>query len=128
MSNLVVFLVAFPLAVGALLLAIRNGKLRNIVVAAAGIVVAAASIVTAATFGNGDAIFFGLPNGITLGQSLLAAEIAIAALIVVISIANRRILAPAMVLAQVAIAVYLEISGKMPKSTRRGSSGSIASR
>ena len=115
MSNLIVFLVVFPLAVGALLLAIRNGKLRNIVVVAAGVVVAAASVATAATFGNGDAIFFGLPNGISLGQSLLIAEIAIALFIVVISIAHRRILAPAMVVAQVSIAVYLELSGKMPE-------------
>src|SRR5664280_1366305 len=102
MSSLIVFLIAFPLGVGALLLAIRNGKLRNIVVVAAGLVVAAASVLTAATFGNGNAIFFGLPNGISLGQSLLIAEIAIAVFVVVISIQHRRALAPVLVLAPVA--------------------------
>ena len=115
MSSLIVFLVVFPLAVGALLLAIRNGKLRNVIVVIAGVVPAAASVATAVTFGNGNAIFFGLPSGWSLGQSLLAAEIAIAAFVVVISIQHRRILAPVLVLAQVAISVYLELSGKMPE-------------
>jgi len=115
MSSLIVFLVAFPLAVGGLLLAVRNGKLRNVIVVMAGTVVAGASVVTAVTFGNGNAVFFGLPNGLSLGQWLLMAEIAIAAFVLVISIQHRRILAPVLVLAQVAIAVYLELSGKMPE-------------
>ena len=68
MSSLIVFLVAFPLAVGGLLLAVRNGKLRNVIVVLAGTVVAGASVVTAVTFGNGNAVFFGLPNGLSLGQ------------------------------------------------------------
>jgi ech hydrogenase subunit A len=115
MSSLIVFLVAFPLAVGGLLLGVRNGKLRNVIVVLAGMVVAAASVVTAVTFGNGNAIFFGLPNGLSFGQWLLAAEVAIAAFVVAISIQHRRILAPVLVLAQVAITVYLELSGKMPE-------------
>jgi len=83
MSSLIVFLVAFPLAVGGLLLAVRNGKLRNVIVVLAGTVVAGASVVTAVTFGNGNAVFFGLPNGLSLGQWLLVAEIAIAAFVLV---------------------------------------------
>jgi len=115
MSSLIVFLVVFPLVVGGLLLGVRNGKLRNVIVVLAGLVVAGASVVTAVTFGNGNAIFFGLPNGLTLGQGLLAAEIAIGLFVVVVSIQHRRILAPILVLSQVAISVYLELSGKMPE-------------
>jgi ech hydrogenase subunit A len=115
MDSLIVFLMAFPIVVGGLLLAVRNGKVRNIIVVLAGLVIAAASVVTAVTFGNGNAIFFGLPNGLSLGQGLLAAEIAIAVFVVAISIQHRRILAPILVLGQVAITVYLELSGKMPE-------------
>ncbi len=115
MSSLIVFLVAFPLVVGGLLLGIRNSKLRNVIVVLAGLVVAGASIVTAVTFGNGDAVFFGLPNGLTLGRSLLVLEIAIAVFVVAVSIQHRRILAPVLVLGQVAVSVYLELSGKMPE-------------
>ncbi len=115
MSPLVVFLVAFPLAVGSLLLAVRNGTVRNVIVVAAALTIAAASVATAVTFGNGNAIFFGLPNGLSLGQGLLAAEIAIAVFVVAISIQHRRVLAPVLVLGQVAISVYLELSGKMPE-------------
>ena len=115
MSSLIAFLVVFPLVVGGLLLGVRNGKLRNVIVVLAGLVVAGASVVTAVTFGNGNAIFFGLPNGLTLGQGLLAAEIAIGLFVVVVSIQHRRILAPILVLSQVAISVYLELSGKMPE-------------
>jgi ech hydrogenase subunit A len=115
MSSLIVFLVAFPLVVGAVLLGIRNGTLRNVIVVLAGVVVAAASIVTAATFGNGNALFFGLPNGLTLGQGLLVVEVLISAFVLVVSIQNRRILAPILVLGQLAISFYLEIAGKMPE-------------
>ena len=115
MSSLIVFLVVFPLVVGGLLLGVRNGKLRNVIVVLASLVVAGASVVTAVTFGNGNAIFFGLPNGLTLGQGLLAAEIAIGLFVMVVSIQHRRILAPILVLSQVAISVYLELSGKMPE-------------
>src|ERR1035437_10729962 len=102
MSSLIVFLVVFPLVVGGLLLGVRNGNLRNVIVVLAGLVVAGASIVTAVTFGNGSAVFFDLPNGLTLGRSLLVVEIAIAALVVVVGIQNRRILAPILVLGQLA--------------------------
>jgi ech hydrogenase subunit A len=115
MSSLIVFLVAFPLVVGAVLLGIRNGTLRNVIVVLAGLIVAGASIVTAATFGNGNALFFGLPNGLTLGQGLLVVETLIAAFVLIVSIQNRRVLAPILVLAQLAISFYLEIAGKMPE-------------
>jgi ech hydrogenase subunit A len=115
MSSLIVFLVAFPLVIGALLLGIRNGILRNVIVVLAGLIVAGASIVTAATFGNGNALFFGLPNGLTLGQGLLVVEVLMAAFVLFVSIQNRRVLAPILVLGQLAISFYLEIAGKMPE-------------
>src|SRR5450759_1374302 len=115
MGSLIVFLVAFPLLAGGLLLGVRNGNLRNVIVVLAGLVVAGASIATAVTFGNGNAVFFDLPNGLTLGRSLLVVEIAIAAFVVAVGIQHRRILAPTLVLGQLAIALYLELAGKMPE-------------
>ena len=115
MSSLIVFLVAFPLVVGAVLLGVRNGTLRNVIVVLAGLIVAGASIVTAVTFGNGNALFFGLPNRLTLGQGLLVVEVLIAAFVLFVSIQNRRVLAPILVLGQLAISFYLEIAGKMPE-------------
>jgi ech hydrogenase subunit A len=115
MSSLIVFLVAFPLVIGALLLGVHSGKLRNVIVVLAGLIVAGASIVTAATFGNGNALFFGLPNGLTLGQGLLVVEVLMAAFVLFVSIQNRRVLAPILVLGQLAISFYLELAGKMPE-------------
>ncbi len=117
MSPLIVFLVAFPLAVGGLLLAVRNGTVRNVIVVAAGLTIAAASVATAVTFGNGNAIFsrlpFDLPGGLTLGRGLLVAEVAIGLFVIAISIQHRRVLAPILVIGQLAISIYLEFSGKM---------------
>src|SRR5664280_1831074 len=115
MGSLVVFLVAFPLLAGGLLLGVRNGNLRNVIVVLAGLVVAGASIATAVTFGNGNAVFFDLPNGLTLGRSLLVVEIVIAAFVVAVGIHYRRILAPILVLGQLAISLYLELGGKTPE-------------
>jgi ech hydrogenase subunit A len=119
MSSLIFFLIAFSIAAGALLLAVKNGKLRNVIVVAVAVVVAAASIATAVNFGNGSSIFFGLPfdlpGWLTLGRVLLAAEVAIGVFVIAISIANRRVLAPLMVIGQLAISFYLELSGKLPE-------------
>jgi len=115
MGSLIVFLVAFPLLAGGLLLGVRNGNLRNVIVVLAGLVVAAASIATAVTFGNDNAVFFDLPIGLTLGRSLLVVEIVIAAFVVAVSIHYRRILAPILVLGQLAISLYLELAGKTPE-------------
>jgi len=115
MGSLVVFLVAFPTLTGGLLLGVRNGNARNAIVVLAGLVIVAASIVTAATYGNGAAVFFDLPGGLSLGQALLAVQIAIAAFVVVVGIRYRRVFAPVLVLGQLAISVYLEVSGKLPE-------------
>ena len=115
MSSLIAFLIAFPLVIGAVLLLVTRASVRNPIVLVSGAVIIVASIAAVATFGNGDGVFFGLPNGITPGYAILAAEIAITALIVVIGLMNRRVLAPVMALAQLGIALFLELTGRMPE-------------
>ena len=113
MSALVVFLVAFPLAVSGVLLAVTKGTLRNAIVVVACVVVAAASLVTVVAFGNGEAIFFGLPGGLTPGHAILVVEVAIAIFVVVVSLQNGRVVAPVMALAQLGIALYLDLGGHL---------------
>ena len=115
MSALIVFLVAFPLVVSGVLLAVTKGTLRNAIVVLACAVVAAASLVTVFAFGNGDAVFFGLPGGLTPGHAILVMEAAIAIFVVVVSLQNGRVLAPIMVLAQLGIALYLDLGGHLPE-------------
>jgi ech hydrogenase subunit A len=112
-SALVVFLVAFPLAVSGVLLAVTKGTLRNAIVVVACVVVAAASLVTVVAFGNGEAIFFGLPGGLTPGHAILVVEVAIAMFVVVVSLQNGRVVAPVMALAQLGIALYLDLGGHL---------------
>ena len=116
MTSLIAFLIAFPLVVGAILLVITRASIRNPIVLVAAAAIGVASIATVVTFGNGDAVFFGLPGGIVPGQALLAVEIAMTAFIVVISLVNRRILAPIMAVAQLGIALFLELTGRMPEA------------
>jgi ech hydrogenase subunit A len=66
-------------------------------------------------FGNGDAVFFGLPGGLTPGHAILVMEVAIALFVVVISLRNGRIMAPIMALAQLGIALYLDLGGHLPE-------------
>ena len=114
MSNLTVFLVAFPLVVSGVLLAITKGALRNAIVVLACLVVAAASLVTVFAFGNGDAVYFGLPGRLTPGHAILVMEAAIAIFVVVVSLQNGRIVAPIMALTQLGIALYLDLGGHLP--------------
>jgi ech hydrogenase subunit A len=114
MSSLVAFLIAFPLVVGAILLLVTRASIRNPIVLVASVAIMVASVATVVTFGNGDAVFFGLPGGVVPGQALFGVEIAMTAFIVVIGVANRRLLAPAMALIQLGIAAFLEVTGRMP--------------
>jgi ech hydrogenase subunit A len=114
MSPLIVFLVAFPLVVSGVLLVVTKGAVRNAIVVAACGVVAAAALVTVFTFGNGDAVFFGLPGGLTPGHAILVMEAMIAIFVVVVSLQNGRVLAPIMALAQLGIALYLDLGGHLP--------------
>src|SRR5664280_356274 len=127
MSELIVFLVAFPLLVSGVLLLVTKGTVRNAIVVVACGVVAAASLVTVFAFGNGDAVFFGLPGGLTPGHAILVMEVAIALFVVVISLRNGRIMAPIMALAQLGIALYLDLGVTSRNRTRSGSSGSTGS-
>jgi ech hydrogenase subunit A len=115
MSSLVAFLIAFPLVMGAVLLLVTRASIRNPLVLLGGAAIIVASIATVVTFGNGEGVYFGLPNGIEPGYALLAAEIAMTAFIVVIGLANRRFLAPGMALVQLGIALWLELTGRMPE-------------
>jgi ech hydrogenase subunit A len=115
MSALVAFLIAFPLVVGAVLLLVTRPAVRNPIVLVASAVIAVAAIATVIVFGNGNAVFFGLPGGVVPGYLLLAAEIAMTAFIVIVGLQHGRVLAPAMALAQLTIALFLEITGRMPE-------------
>jgi ech hydrogenase subunit A len=101
--------------VGAVLLGVTNAQARNVLVVVASAIIAGGSLGAAVMFGNGDAVFFGLPGGLTLGHATLIGEALIGATILVISIQNRRILAPTLVIAQLAIAAYLELGGHLPE-------------
>ena len=114
MTSLIAFLIGFPILVGAVLLLVTRASLRNPIVLVSSVAVAAASVATVVTFGNGDGVFFGLPGGIVPGQALIAVEIAMTAFIVVIGLMNRRVAAPIMAVAQLAIALFLEVTGRMP--------------
>jgi ech hydrogenase subunit A len=116
MTSLIAFLIAFPIVVGAILLVITRASIRNPIVLVSSAAIAAASVATVVTFGNGDGVFFGLPGGLVPGQALIAVEIAMTAFIVVIGVMNRRVIAPIMAVAQLAIALFLEITGRMPEA------------
>lgn len=115
MSELVVFLVTFPLVVGAILLAVKRSELRNALVVGSAVIIAGGAILAALVFGNGDALFFGLPGGLTPGPLVLVAEAAIAITIIVVSAQYGRILAPSLAVAQLVIAAWLVVSGQLPE-------------
>ena len=116
-SDLLCGLVAFASVVGAVLFFVTGARLRNFIVVTAGGAVAATSVAIVVVFGNGDALFFGLPNGGTAGLTpvLLTAEAGMTAFVVFIGIRKRRIAAPLMALTQFGIALYLELSGRLPE-------------
>ncbi len=119
--SLAAALIALPAVIGAILILVTRAALRNAIIVIGAVFVAVAAIATVLAFGNGNGIFFGLPDGLGLGQGpalgqlLLGAEIAMTAVVVVISILHRRVLAPIMALAQLGISLYLELSGRMPE-------------
>jgi ech hydrogenase subunit A len=113
-SSLIAFLIAFPLAISAILLFIRRATLRNVIVVASCVAVGAASVAAALTFGNGNAVFFGLPGNFVPGHWLLLVEVAITAFIVIVGLRSRRYLAPALALAQLGLAAFLDLTGRLP--------------
>jgi ech hydrogenase subunit A len=110
-SELVALLIGVPLVVGAVLLVTSDSRRRDAIVLLACAGVAALALVTALAFGNGDAVFFGLPGGIDPTLAVLGLELAIGALVIVIAVQHRRWLAPALVVPQLIIAVWLQIAG-----------------
>jgi ech hydrogenase subunit A len=111
MSELVVLLIVLPLMAAAALFVITDTRARNAMVLAACALVAALAVLTAIVFGNGEAVFFGLPGGFDPTLAVFAAELVIGAAIVVIAVQNRRWLAPALVVPQLLIAAWLQLGG-----------------
>ena len=115
LPSLVAALVAFPAVIGAILILITRTPLRNALVVIGGIAIGVLAVATVISFGNTSGVFFGLPGGLALGNALIAIEIALTAFVVVISLMNRRFLAPLLAITQLGISLYLEIAGKMPE-------------
>jgi ech hydrogenase subunit A len=115
LPTLVFALVVLPAVVGGVLSLLTQTTLRNALVVVGGILVAAVAVATVVAFGGADGAFFGLPGGLALGQSLLVVDAGLTVFVVLIALKNRRYLAPIMALAQLAIAAYLEVSGRLPE-------------
>ncbi len=115
MSSLVAFLIAFPLALGAMLLFVPRAAIRNLIVIAGCVVVGVAAVATVVTFGNGNAMFFGLPGDLVPGHWLLVAEAVMVVFVVLVSIRSRRILAPVLALTQLAVSGWLDLTGRLPE-------------
>jgi ech hydrogenase subunit A len=93
---------------------IDRSSLRNALVIGGSVAVGALAVGTALTFGGADSAFFGLPGNYDPGLALLVLEIGLTAFVVAISLYNRRFLAPILALTQLAITLFLELSGRMP--------------
>lgn len=115
MNWLVPILVALPIVIGGVLLAVRQAALRNAIVVAASVLLMAGSVVTVVVFGNGGAVFFGLPGGLDIESATVAAEVLIAGTVIGFGVAHRRYLAPLMAVGQLVITGYLVIGGHMPE-------------
>lgn len=115
MSSLVAFLIAFPLVVGAVLLFVTRASVRNPIVIAGCVVTAVASIAAAVQFGNGNDVFFGLPGNVVPGHWPLVADALMAAFVVVVSIRSRRIVAPLLALASLAVTAWLDLTNRIPE-------------
>jgi ech hydrogenase subunit A len=115
LPSLVAALVALPAIVGAILILITRTPLRNALVVIGGIAIGILAVATVISFGNTSGVFFGLPGGLAPGKALIAVEIALTIFVVVISLMNRRFLAPLLAVTQLGISLYLEIAGKMPE-------------
>ena len=118
MSSPVLFLIGFPLAVSGVLLLVTNSWLRDAIVVVACAVVAAASVIVAVEFGlNGAPVFFGLPHDFVPDHALLGLEAAMTLIVIVVSIRYRRVLAPALALAQLGALAWLELGVGRPESS-----------
>jgi ech hydrogenase subunit A len=115
LPSIVFALVALPAIVGAILSLFTQATLRNAIVVIGGLLVAAMAVATVATFGGADGAFFGLPGNMALGQTLIVVDFGLTAFVVAISLKHRRVLAPILALAQFAIALYLEVAGRLPE-------------
>ncbi len=114
-SDLYAGLIVLPVILGAVAFLIDRTSSRNLLVVAGSLVVAGLTIAVALAFGGGDSVFFGLPGGVEPGYLLIAGELALTVFVIGISVYHRRWLAVALATGQLAIAIYLELSGRMPE-------------
>lgn len=112
MSELITLLVLLPVVVGGVLLVVREARARNMLVVAASALIALLAVATAVAFGDGAGTFFGLPGGLDPTLGIFALEVLLGVVVMAIAIRHRRWLAPALVVPQLAIAVWLQfVSG-----------------
>ena len=109
-------LITLPVLVGIVAFLIDRTAARNHLVIGGSVVVGALAVTAALLFGGSSAVFFGLPVDIPLGGILLALETGLTVFVVAISIWNRRRLAPVLAVAQLAISIWLDLSGRMPEA------------
>ena len=94
MSTLVALLIVVPLLVSVVLLVVADSRARNALVVGACTIVAGLSVVTAGIWlAEGAPLFFGPPLDVDPVGPILAAELLVAAIVVVISVQHRRRLA-----------------------------------
>lgn len=113
MSQLVTFLVVFPLFVGLALLFL-SGRAREVLVTGAGGLVAAAAIGAAVRHGAGETVFFGPPSGFDVGPLVFFAELALAVVLAVFARHHRRLDALLLALGQAGVSVWMELSHRLP--------------
>jgi ech hydrogenase subunit A len=114
MSALLTFLIAFPFAAGLALLGLR-GRAREAVVLGAAGVVATTAVLTAVRSGAGATIFSGPVLAIDVGPIVFGAELAISGLLAVLAWRHRRLDALALVLGQLGLTLWMELTHRLPR-------------
>lgn len=109
--GIIAYLVLFPLCIAAVLLLIKNDKVRTPIVIVAAVAIAAGSIVAAVQFlGSGSSYFsnvFGAQEAI--GYILFAVDMALAAYIIVKGVKHRKPLAVVLAIVQGLAIIVLEL-------------------
>jgi ech hydrogenase subunit A len=111
---LLLFLVAFPLVVG-LLLILVSGAVRDVLVVGASAVIAAASIALAVSFASTGDVFLAAPAGLAPGHAVFGAELAIGLFFVVLGVRHRRFDAAALAALQVGLGAWAELTHRLPE-------------
>ncbi len=104
----VLFLIGLPLVVAIVLLVVKQDSVRDIVVkVAAGLIALTAIIVFALNFSSGGQ-YFEVPGAEVIGKVMMVIEVCLAAVIVYLGIRMKRLLAPVLSVAQLALMLWFE--------------------